>query len=399
MTPPRSPRPDRRSGFSLIELLIAMTMLVAITGVAWSLFQSQSTSFRANIDRWEMVANARAAMEGSARMIRTMGAGVAPGQPILVYGAGTVLAFNSDYVESDTTDMRWAAYFNPDAPSGETMAWDVAQAGVIPNSSPGYTYPSETYQLANGATSPAETYILYFALDSSTSRGDDYVLYQRVNAGNPEVLARNILPHPDGHPFFQYLMKRVGVGGDTLLPVPAGDLPLIRRPLVSGLSASDSADYVRPDSVRAVRMDFRLSNGRTGIDERDRDVTTVIQVPNNGVTLPTVCGRDPLAPSGLTVVDTVPGSGRLWFTWTASADQDAGEHDIHQYILYRRPGAATSWTAGGPVEVVKAVSGQSSYTAEVAGNTPGKTYLFGVAAEDCTPAESSITTLSVTPST
>ena len=328
-----------------------------------------------------------------------MGAGMTPGQPMLVYGGDDVLAFNSDYVEADTTDMRWAAYFNPDAPAGETEAWDAAAATVIPNSSPAYTYPSQTYSQANGAASPAETYMLYFAPDVSTARPDDYVLYQRVNNGTPEVVAHNILPHPDGRPFFEYLMQRSSSGGDSLVPVPTSDIPLIRRTLVPGLSATDSANYVRPDSVRAVRMNFRLDNGRTGADERDRDVSTVVEVPNNGVSLPTVCGREPLAPTVLSVVDTAHGSGRLWFTWNASADQDGGEHDIHQYILYRRLASATSWTTGGPVEVVRAESGQSSYTAEVAGNTPGTPYLFGIAAEDCTPAQSSITTLNVTPST
>ncbi len=391
-------RVTSRRGFSLVELLIAMVMLLAITAVAWSLFRSQSASFRANIDQWEMVQNARAAMEGSARMIRTMGAGTTPDQPILVYGADNVLAFNSDYVESDTTDLRWAAYFNADAPAGETTAWDAAQATVIPNSAPAYTYPAETYQQANGSASPAETYMLYFTPDASTSRTDDYVLYQRVNDGQPEVIARNILPHPDGRPFFQYLLQRTGSSGDSLAIATASDLPLIRRELVAGISGSDSAAYVRPDSVRAVRMNFRLSNGRTGADERDRDISTVIEVPNNGVALPTVCGRAPLPPTSLTVADTVPGSGRLWFTWNASADQDGGEQDIHQYILYRRPASATSWTAGGPVEVVRPIAGQSSYKVEVAGNTPGTPYLFGVAAEDCTPAQSTITSLNVTPS-
>ena len=69
-----------------------------------------------------------------------------------------------------------------------------------------------------------------------------------------------------------------------------------------------------------------------------------MQVPNNGIPLPTVCGRAPLAPTSLTVVDTVPGSGRLWFTWGKSIDQDGGEQDVLQYILYRRLQGATTWS-------------------------------------------------------
>src|SRR6185295_15469520 len=124
-------------------------------------------NFRGNIDRWEMVQNARAALEGAQRVIRTMGSGTPPGQPILVYGANDVLAFNTDYIERDTTDMRWAAYFNPDTPTGEAIVWDVAAASTIPNSSPSYTYPTMTYLLSSGTASPAETYIFYFEPDTS----------------------------------------------------------------------------------------------------------------------------------------------------------------------------------------------------------------------------------------
>lgn len=109
------------AGFSLIELLIAMTMLLAITGATYSLFRSQSQAFRGNTDRYDLVQNVRNALESSERVIRTMGAGVAAEQPMLVYGSNNVLAFNADFVERDTTDMRWATYWNPDAPLAETL--------------------------------------------------------------------------------------------------------------------------------------------------------------------------------------------------------------------------------------------------------------------------------------
>ncbi|HEX3927505.1 MAG TPA: hypothetical protein VHW65_05870, partial [Gemmatimonadales bacterium] len=170
-----------RAGFSLVELLIVVTMMFAITGAVASMFRSQSRAFTANEARYDMVQNGRGTIEESERVIRTMGAGTPDNQPVLVYGAPTVLAFNTDYVEQDTVNMRWAAYFDPDTPTAETIAWDQTVAAAIPNSSPSYTYPTSTYQLGNGATSPAETYIFYFVSDSSTTRTDDYILYQRVN--------------------------------------------------------------------------------------------------------------------------------------------------------------------------------------------------------------------------
>ncbi|HEX3927272.1 MAG TPA: prepilin-type N-terminal cleavage/methylation domain-containing protein [Gemmatimonadales bacterium] len=395
MTPAATDRARQRAGYSLIELLVAMTMLLAVTAAAWSLFQSQSKAFRNNVDRWEMIENARGALEGAQRVVRTMGAGTVSGQPVIVFGAGDVLAFNTDYIEADTVSVRWATYYNADTPVAETTAWDIADATTIPNSSPAYTYPSATYDLANGSVSPAETYIFYFEPDASTARGDDYILYQRVNNGTPEIVARNILVHPNGNPFFQYMMKRTLATGDTLMPVPDADIPLIRQSLTGAVSASDSADFVRPDSVVAVRMNFRLTNGQSGTNERFRDITTTIEVPNNGIPQASVCGRAPLAPGGLAGVEALPGSGSITFTWGSSADQDGGEGDVLQYILFRRPATATTW--GGPLVVVKAVAGQSSYTATIGGNTPGTSYLFGVAAQDCTPSQSTMTTFSITP--
>jgi type II secretory pathway pseudopilin PulG len=381
-------------GFTLVELLIAMTLTVAVMGVAFSLFRSQSHFFGTDQQRYDEMQNARAALEGAQRVIRTMGAGVPNSQPVLVYADNNALAFNTDYVEQDTVDTRWAAYFNAEAPLAETFAWDVANATVIPTTA--YTYPTQNYTLGSGDPSPAETEMLYFSPDSSTARSDDYILWQRVNAGTPVLVARNILPHPNGKPFFQYLQRRTLASGDTLIIEPTANLPLERRVLIAGLSSTDSANYVRPDSVRAVQINIRFTNGESGSLERFRDVQTTIQTPNNGIPQPTVCGRPPLAPASFTVVDTIPGSGRLWFTWARSVDQDAGEQDVLQYILYRKLQAGATWAS--PLIVVRRISGQTSYSTEIAGNTPGTAYTFGVSAQDCTPSESTITTLNVTPS-
>ena len=209
-------------------------------------------------------------------------------------------------------------------------------------------------------------------------------------------MARNILAHPNGKPFFEYLLQRTLVSGDTLLSAPTAMIPLIRRPLVAGLSSADSANYVRPDSVRAVRLNFRLTNGRTGTAERFRDLTTTIETPNNGIPLPTVCGRAPIQPTSLTVVDTIPGSGRLWFTWGKSTDQDGGEDDVLQYILWRRLQSATAWVD--PLVVVRAEQNKALYEAEISDNLPGTAYTFGISAQDCTPSQSTIRTLNVTTS-
>lgn len=387
-------RTNSTAGFSLIELLVAMTMVVGLVGAGYTLFKSQSTSFRENTERFDLVQNARGSLEWSDRVIRTMGAGVVGQQPTLIYASDNVVAFNADHVERDTTDMRWAAYWNPDVPASAAQVWESSQATAIPNSSPTYTYPATTYRMSNGAPSPAETYMLYFSLDTETARSDDYILYQRVNAGTPEILARNLLPASNGAPFFQYLLHRVLPTGDTLLVASGGLLPLVRREVVSGISSSDSAAYVRPDSVRAVRMNYRVTTGRTGADERIREVSTVIETPNNGIPMPTVCGRSPLPAGALAVTEIGTGEGDVQLTWSASDDQEAGEIDVRQYVVWRRLGTATVWAE--PLLIVRTESGQTSYTSNITDNVPGTAYRFAIAAQDCTPNLSTMVTADIT---
>ena len=383
-----------RAGFTLVELLIGMTMTAAVIWVRRPRCSARRAGCSTrNQQRYDMMQNSRAALEDAQRVIRTMGAGVPNGQPVLVYGDSMVLAFNADYIEQDTVDTRWAAYFNAETPVAETIAWDAGSATVIPRTS--YTYPSTNYTLGSGDPSPAETYMFYFSPDGTTSRTDDYILWERVNNGTPQIVARNVLPHPNGKPFFQYLQRRTLVSSDTLITVPSSNMPLERTVVTS--TTVDTAAATRPDSVRAIRINARFTNGETGAAERFRDVQTTIQVPNNGIPLPTVCGRNPLAPATLTVVDTAWGSGKVWLTWDSSTDQDAGEQDVLQYILYRKPQGGTTWSD--PLAVVRRVPNQTSYTEMISGNVPGTAYTFGVSAQDCTPNESTITTLDVTPHT
>ncbi len=386
-----------RRGMTLIELLVVIVIVSGVIASTYSLFQSQSKSFRTNSNRFDLAQNARGAIELSERVIRTMGAGVTGQQPVLVYGADNVIAFNTDHVERDTVDMRWAAYWNPDVAVEATIAWKVADASPIPNSSPAYVYPTTDFVLGNGTPSPAETYILYLQADTDTPRNDDYILWQRVNNGTPEMLARGLLPATGGKPFFEYLLERELSTGDTMFVATGSLLPLTRRPLSEAASAADSINFSRPDSVRAVRMNYRITNGKSGTEERIRDISTVIEVPNNGVPMASVCGRPPLPPGALTVTEVGVGLGEAQVQWTRSSDQDGGEVDVRQYVLWRRPASEPAFDA--PLLYVRSERDTVTYTSMLNDNTPGTAYVFGVAAQDCTPAFSSVVTASITFST
>ncbi|MBK6778529.1 MAG: prepilin-type N-terminal cleavage/methylation domain-containing protein [Gemmatimonadales bacterium] len=380
-------RPARsgRAGFSLLEVMIALIVLSLVMGSAVALLRSQTRGFATGADRTDLYQNGRYIITTLERIIRTEGAGVAGTQPMIVYGDGNTFAFNADYAESDTADMRWAVYFNPDADSVGAVAWDSAAATTIPNSSPTYTYPSANYRMANGATGSAETVILYFSADGTTGRTDDYTLSLRFNALAPTVVARNILADSLGRPFFEYLR----ISSNTLITVPNGNLPLMRRPLISGITTADSLAYQLPDSVRAVRLNFRVTNGKVGVDERRWSVSTVVEVPNNGLPQPIVCGRTPLGPVTVTAWwDGVAGSETDSLSWTASPDDGGAELDVRQYIIYRHDDTAVPSPPWELLANVRA-DGSPTYTWVSGGNTAGVVYRFAVVAQDCTPNVSS----------
>ncbi len=374
-----------RAGFSLLEVMISLIVLSLVMGSAVALLRSQTRGFALGADRTDMYQNGRYVVTTLERMVRTVGAGVAGVQPMIVYGDNATFAFNADYAESDTSDMRWAVYFNPDADSLGAISWDSANATIIPNSSPTYTYPPKNYRLANGTRSTAETIILFFTPDGSTTRNDDYVLNLRLNALTATAVARNILPDSLGRPFFEYL--RVSAG--NLITVPSASLPLKRRELVTGITLADSVAYQLPDSVRAIRLNFRVTNGKTGAEERRWAVSTVVRVPNNGLPQPIVCGRTPLAPAAFNAVpDTIPGSGLVTLDWTPSPDQVGGENDVRLYLVFRRLDTipAVDW------ELMANVRADTTtlYNFPVTSNTSGQEYEFAVASQDCTPAVSSL---------
>ncbi|HRP07385.1 MAG TPA: hypothetical protein PLL69_02760, partial [Gemmatimonadales bacterium] len=253
------------------------------------------------------------------------------------------------------------------------------------------------FEYSSGVPSPAETYILYLLADGDTPRGDDFALWQRVNSATPELLARNLLPATGSKPWFEFLMQRELASGDTLVVASGGLLPLIRKRTSEALTAADTANYSRPDSVRAIRMNYRITNGKSGTEERIKEITTTIEVPNNGVPLGSVCGRPPIAPGSLTLTEVGTGTGELQVEWTRSSDQDGGEVDVRQYFLWRRESTEPAFTA--PLLSVRAEAGTVTYTTTITDNIPGTTYVYGIDAQDCTPTFSSRVTSSVTMST
>lgn len=377
-----------RAGFSLIELIISLVMLSLIMGSTVMLFRSQSVSFRVGGQRLEMTQNVRYAVATIDRVLRTAGAGVGNQQPMFIYGGNDVVAFNSNYVA--TTADNCAVNINPDAPAGSVDVLPVGSATTIPNTT--FTYPSMTYV---STSCRAETIVFYFTPDLTTATSGDYALMQRTNVLPPELVASNLEPYPS-RPFFEYYVHRVSL----LVPPATRDslvmanvagsgitLPIIHSVTVHG-SAADSAGSTSAlaDSVRAVRINVRVTNGLTGVDRRIRDVSTTVKVHNNGLIQLRSCGTQPILTGVLATTPNVVGDPpAVTLLWPASVDEASGETDVTQYNIYRR--LQTDPSFGTPITTVPA-GGVATYTLVDGDVTAGLNYVYAIAAQDCSPAES-----------
>lgn len=384
-------RPGPSAGFTLVEMLVTMVMLSIVMGATITLLRSQTRTFRISGQKMELSQNMRYAVGTIDRALRTTGAGVANQQPMFVYGGNDIVAFNSNYTH--VNQDRCAVNINPDAPVGSYEILPLASAYVLPNTA--FTYPSMTY---TSTTCQAETIVFYFRPDSSTAgEPNDFVLMEKVNAMPAELVAKNLFAYP-GRPFFQYFVHPVSLivppaARDSLVLADAAGsgivLPIRHSVAIHGSpadSALDPSNSYLADSVKAVRINIRVSNGLTGADQRLRDISTVVALPNNGLVQLKDCGTTPLLTGVLQVTPNAGGNPpSVTLQWPASFDEAAGETDINQYNIYRRlladpafGSALLTIPAGQPPPYVFVDNGVSA----------GTDYVYAVGAQDCTPSES-----------
>ncbi|MEO8089860.1 MAG: prepilin-type N-terminal cleavage/methylation domain-containing protein [Gemmatimonadales bacterium] len=386
-----TPRAGKISGFTLIELMLTMLILSLVMAATVAIFRSQTRTFRIGGESMELFQNMRYALTTIDRVLRTAGSGVANQQPMFIYGGNSVVAFNSNYT-NDVQDFC-AVNIHSDAQPGSFDVLPVTSAYQLPNTA--FTYPTMTYA---ATTCRAETVVFYFRPDSSTTDiGDDFVLMQKVNALPAQRVARNIMAYP-GRPFFQYFVHPLSM----VVPPAARDslviagvagsgitLPIVHSVAVHGSpadSAADPSNSFLADSVKAVRINLRVSNGLTGADQRFRDLSTTVSLQNNGLVQLKTCGTPPILLGGLGAVPNVAGDPpSVTLTWPASFDEAAGETDVNQYNVYRRLTTEPSFgsalltiPAGQPPPYVVVDNGVISAT----------DYVYAVGAQDCTPSES-----------
>ena len=376
-----------RSGFTIIELVVSLLLLAVIMGAAVNLLRKQTGMVARETSRMDALQNAQFAASQIDRELREAGAGVVDYQPMLVQVDAEAMTFKANMVSIDTGDVR-AVYQMSDADTNGARAMLKSERMPLPNSvSPVMSYPDTTYLASTGVVSSAETISYFLRPDSTTTRTNDYMLFRRLNAQAPTLIARGIVKDArDTMPFFTYYKT------DTLSRLQA--IARTQLPLYHGRihgAVDDTAQFALPDSVRAVRVHFLTAakDPRTGVDAL-RTVDVLVRLMNAGLLTRTSCGQPPYASGAPVAVSSIasatPKSVRI--TWTKSMDDGGGEKDIERYAIFRRPASATSF--GDPISSIPASLG-ATYAYTDVGVLAGQTYVYGIAAQDCTPLLSGVT--------
>lgn len=368
-------------GLTLIEMLIALTVFSVVLAGALAFLRAQGRSFTLGSQRSAMLQNSRFAFDELEKDLRTAGAGAPDIQPAMIYAGASVVAFNANYATRTPGDV-FAVYYDPDVPIGAADAARKADRFTIPTTS--VAYPDTDYLQGGLINSPAEAITFFFAPDSTTSPTDDYVLFRQVNNLAPEVVSRNIV-QTGAVPFFQYYAQVMVLGSPTIQQVPNGTLPLSHVVPIH-LAISDTGAAARIDSVRAVLVSFSVTNGLSGSSERRRPLSRYIRLPNVGLSTKQTCGDPPILGTGIGAVWN-PATTGVDLTWNAAVDELSGERDVVRYVIWRKAISDSSW--GDPF-LSFPPSGSPSYFYTDRDVTSGSKYLYGLAAQDCTPANSNL---------
>ncbi len=358
--------PPRR-GVTLVEIIVAMTLTLAVFAITLPFVRVQTRALGANAGRLDAEQIARYAQRAIDSELRLADAD--SGQPLIVYAGPMGISFNVNLLAIDTTDPG-ALAVNPGADSSATEAWRVADAAPIPLTA--RNYPPVDYTDADGAPSRKETVSYFLHPDTVTGRSDIYVLYRRVNARDSVQVVRGVHV-PGDSAFFSYLQ----MSGGTLVPIVSSALPLYWD--------SSATPTIRAVGLRSAGF-FR--NQQSGEDVI-RTIYWMSVLPNSKTVSTTACATVPAAPTGVArqkIAAIDPGGSStskylLRVTWSASSD-DASDGTVRAYAIERRIGGV--WRV---VQVVPA-SADISYRFEESMPLVSGSVLYGVSALTCTGVSS-----------
>ena len=374
-----------RAGFSMIELIVALGIFSVLMATTLGFYRQQGQAFSEGNEQMAVMQNLRFGMNALEQNLRTAGIGVPAKQPVVVYAAEDVFAFNANYA-SRTGDDFFAVYHDPELDPLAASAVTQPRQFTIPRSS--FAYPEVSYQGGFG-NSPAETIIFFFEADASTERSDDYALYRQVNDQAPELLARHLVATAE--PFFSYFVRDNTQTGSPVTKVSTSSLPGAHEEPVHG-GPSDTGPTAWVDSIRAVQVSFGATTAGFGGSGSQRTIRRLIRLPNAGVELLRTCGVRPLLETALIATGVPPTAedpGHVVLQWGPAVDETSGEQDVLRYVLWRRPAGSAIW--GDPLTSIS--PGSTMYTHTDQSAVADQLYEYAVAAQDCTPQYSELATV------
>lgn len=386
--PARSPAPGRRvpTGFTLVEVMMAVTLMLMVFAAAVPFFRTQARSIDDQAGRFDATQTARFAISQVDKDLRVAGNWLGVGQPLLVQADTLAITFNADLVSSvHDAYSQYAVYVDSSAPLSTTGGLTRDARITLPNTS--RLYPDSTYRKP-GNTEPIDTETISYFLVADTRPGftDRYQLRRRVNADTATLVAENVVL-PPGERVFRYYT--LGTGG-VLTEIPTSRFPLYHTAIMHG-STADVGVARMTDSVRVVRMRLTVADVDPRRGERRQTFESNIRLRNAGLLNRPSCGAAPRLGSislGTSIGGTA-GARYVSLTWRPATDETSGERDVQAYLVYRR--LTTDAAFSGVFQSIPA-DGSASYRFDDNAVTTGDRFVYGVAALDCTPLVSATTT-------
>jgi hypothetical protein len=363
----------------MIELLISVTLLMIITGITMQTFRRSSALLVGQGGRLEAQQNGRFATTSLERELRMAGVGTVASQPIVVQATATSITFNVDLLSRTIGDVG-TVYVDTSADTNAVAVLTNAHKISLPVT--GTSYPDSTYLQTSGVPSGAETISYYLAKDSTSSLSNQYVLWRRVNATTPRVVARGIR-YNVGDTVFQYFK------GDTtgaLTAIPSASLPLFHTADVHN-GVADTGKYALIDSIRTVRLRLTAVYRDPKAGDVLRNVITTVRIMNAGLVNSTTCGSVPMGVA-VTFTTSIAGASPQWvkIAWPRSGDEGAGEKDVERYAVFKRPDSVATFDT----PFVSIPAGPATYTYTDNTVHTGQKWYYGVTAQDCTPSSSPV---------
>lgn len=385
----RRTRHRRRSGVTLVEMLVTLSIFGVVGASAVGFLLAQTKGFRATSNRSEQIQNGRFGRDLLRQEIRTAGTHTTDFQPVIVFASDSVFAFNSDLLTNRVDSLKFtgALYTDLFATNAEAASFDVSQAGTIPGTT--FSYPLANYATVAGTDGEAETIIFRFVHDTGSSNSEDYMLLRQVNAGPPEMIASG-LRRAGSQSFFRYWYDptRYSSTASDLDSVPRDWLPLAKTVALRGVTPdTGTAVTTRIDQIRTVEVAYES----TRPNARGTEIVNYsIPLPNAAVDRQArACGRTPIAPSSPSATWNAD-SGAVFLTWPRAVDDGSGESDAVRYVIWRRHTGAATW--GSPLASVSVTGASTTYQYKDGGVDTGfgRSYQYALAVQDCTPNLSGI---------